>query len=58
MPVKIQKGSILIYRVFDVAEEVNLSRVEELLKSENSKARLKFTRTPRQVVIMRNAIKR
>jgi hypothetical protein len=55
MSVQIQKGSILIYRVFDVAEEVNLSRVEELLKSESNKARLKFTRTPRQVVIMRNA---
>jgi len=55
MSVQIQKGSVLIYRVFDVAEEVNLSRVEELLKSESNKARLKLTRTPRQAVIMRNA---
>ncbi len=52
---KFKKGSILIYRVFDVAEEVNLSRVEDLLKAESSRARLKFTRTPRQAVIMRNA---
>ena len=52
---QIKKGSILIYRVFDIAEEVNLSKVEELLKSESSRARLKFTRTPRQLVIMRNA---
>jgi hypothetical protein len=53
--VSVQKGSILIYRVFDVAEEVNLSRVEELLTTEGSRARLRFTLTPRQVVIMRNA---
>lgn len=52
---EIKKGSILIYRVFDVAEEVNLSKVEELLKSESSRSRLKLTRTPRQLVIMRNA---
>ncbi len=53
--VSIQKGSILIYRVFDVAEEVNLSRVEDLLKTESGKGRLQLTRTPRQLVIMRNA---
>jgi len=53
--VRIQKGSVLIYRVFDIAEEVNLSRVEELLTREVSRSRLRFTLTPRQVVIMRNA---
>ncbi len=54
MSVQIQKGSILVYRVFDVAEEINLSRVEELVKTESSQ-RLKFTRGARQAVIMRNA---
>ena len=53
--IQIRKGSILIYRVFDVAEEINLSHVEVLIKSETIRARLKFTRSPRQVVIMRNA---
>ena len=53
--VRVQKGSILIYRLFDVAEEINLSKVEELLKSESNGSRLKFTRSPRQAVIMRNA---
>jgi hypothetical protein len=53
--VQIQKGCILIYRVYDVAEEVNLSRVEALLKSENNKTRLRFRRNSRQAVIMRNA---
>lgn len=54
MSVQIQKGSILVYRVFDVAEEVNLSKVEELLKTESSQ-RLRFARSARQAVIMRNA---
>ena len=53
--IQIRKGSILIYRVFDVAEEVDLSHVEALIKSETLRTRLKFTRSPRQVVIMRNA---
>lgn len=54
MSIQIQRGSILVYRVFDVAEEINLSRVEELLKTESNQ-RLKFTRGNRQAVIMRNA---
>ena len=53
--VTIQKGSVLIYRVFDIAEEVNLSKVEELLQAESSRSRLRFTLSPKQVVIMRNA---
>ena len=53
--VSIKKGSVMLYRVFDIAEEVNLSMVEELLKSEGSRSRLKFTLPPRQIVIMRNA---
>lgn len=55
MSIQIQKGSILVYRVFDIAEEINLSLVEELLKSAVGGGRLKLTRTPRQLVIMRNA---
>lgn len=56
--INIQKGSILIYRVFDVAEEINLPRVEELLSTPARgavRSRLKFTLTPRQTIIMRNA---
>ncbi len=53
--IQIKKGSILIYRAFDIAEEVNLSKVEELIQSEGDRSRLKFARTPRQAVIMRNA---
>ena len=56
--IEIKKGSILIYRVFDVAEEVNLHRVEELLSEPltgTNRSRLRFTLTPRQTIIMRNA---
>jgi hypothetical protein len=53
--IQINKGSVLIYRVFDVAEEVDLQKVDALIKSGSERARLKFTRSPRQVVIMRNA---
>ena len=55
LDVKIQKGSILIYRVFDVAEEANLVKIDELLKTEGSRARLQFTKTPRPAVVMRDA---
>lgn len=51
----IEKGSILVYRVFDVAEEVDLSKVEQLLKDESGRERLKLARWPRHLVIMRNA---
>ncbi|NDG84401.1 MAG: hypothetical protein EBX52_05095 [Proteobacteria bacterium] len=53
--ISIEKGSVLIYRVFDIAEEIDLHKVELLLKSESSRSRLRFTLPPRQVVIMRNA---
>ena len=53
--VSIKKGSILIYRVFDIAEEINLQRVEEIFNSQTASSRLRFLLTPRQVVVMRNA---
>jgi len=51
--INIKKGSILLYRVFDIAEEIDLTRAEALFKADGT--RLKFTLSPRQVVIMRNA---
>jgi hypothetical protein len=53
--VSIEKGSILIYRVFDIAEEINLQRVEEIFRAQAASSRLRFLLSPRQVVIMRNA---
>lgn len=50
---QILKGSLLVYRVFDVAEEVDLGRVEALLSEPT--ARLRLTRSPRKPVVLRNA---
>ena len=33
MIVKIQKGSVLVYRIFDIAEEINLNRARTLLQN-------------------------
>lgn len=53
---KIKKGSLLIYRVFDIAEEVRLKKVDEIISSDNtSLGRLKISRNPRQWIVMRNA---
>jgi hypothetical protein len=53
--VSIKRGSILIYRVFDIAEEIDLSAVERLLSQETGKARLGFARSSRNAIVMRNA---
>jgi hypothetical protein len=50
----VRKGSILVYRVFDVAEEVDLSSVENILRHETGKSRLRITRGGRNAVVMRN----
>lgn len=41
MTIKIQKGRILIYRVFDIGEEIDLAKAEKTL-SENPTTRSKF----------------
>lgn len=51
----IQSGTILVYRVFDIAEEVDLSRVESILSNASGKSRLSIARGGRNAVIMRNA---
>lgn len=53
--IQIQKGSILIYRVFDIAEEIHLPVVEEVLSREKASSRLKLTRSVRHAVVIRNA---
>lgn len=54
-PIAIEKGSILVYRVFDIAEEVNLSLVEKILSEAISNERLKLKKGPRNAIVMRNA---
>lgn len=55
----IQKGSILVYRVFDIAEEVNLPLVQSILNPGGFQSgqgiRLSLSRVGRNTVIMKNA---
>jgi hypothetical protein len=54
--VKINKGSILIYRVFDLGEEVSLNEVTKLLsKQVEGVSRLSLTKDPRKSIIIREA---
>lgn len=51
----INKGKILIYRVFDIGEEVNLASVENLLKEKSISERYKLARNPKQAIIINDA---
>ncbi|MBL7716137.1 MAG: hypothetical protein JNL01_11795 [Bdellovibrionales bacterium] len=51
----IQKGSIIIYRVFDVAGEINLVEVERIYRARSGGTRLSIARGGRNSPIMRNA---
>lgn len=50
----IEKGQILIYRVFDVAEEIHLKKVEELVQNKDS-SRFRLNRQTRRAVVIKNA---
>jgi len=52
---QILKGKVLIYRLFDIAEEINLITAESVLASESRQRRLQMVRGPRQALVMRNA---
>jgi hypothetical protein len=51
---QILRGSIFVYRVFDIAEEIDLNRVEQILSNEPDRTRLSLARSPRQSLVMRN----
>jgi hypothetical protein len=53
--VTVEKGSILVYRVFDIGEEVDLKVVEKYLRQGSGQTRLGFTRSGKNAVVMRNA---
>jgi hypothetical protein len=54
--IKINKGSILIYRVFDLGEEVALNEVARLLnKNVGGLSRLTLAKDPRKSIIIREA---
>lgn len=52
--VSIEKGKFLIYRVFDIGEEINLSEVEKILRSNTSSSRYKLSRDLKRKAIIIN----
>lgn len=52
--IKIQKGSVFVHRVFDVAHEIDLNLSEKLLNEVQGK-RLELVRDPYKAIIMREA---
>lgn len=50
----ILRGSIFVYRVYDIAEEIDLSKVERILSNAPDRSRLSLSRTPRHSLVMRN----
>lgn len=53
--VQIQEGQILVYRAFDIGQEIDLGKVEAILRENLGRTRVSLTRRARQAVIMRNA---
>jgi hypothetical protein len=51
----IEKGSILIHRVFDVGGEISLARAEHLLSETGKDPRLKFSTNTRKAIIIKDA---
>lgn len=51
---KIEKGSILVYRVFDIAEEIDLAKALQILGQGGSESRLDLSTRNRTAVVVRN----
>lgn len=55
MGVAIEKGTILVHRVFDIAGEISLPRAEQLLSDHAKGPRLKFPTDTRNAIIIKEA---
>jgi len=55
MTTVIEKGSILVHRVFDVAGEISLGRAEHLLSADAKDPRLKFPTDTRKAIIIKDS---
>jgi len=53
--VRIERGKVLIYRVFDIAEEVDLARLEAILAQSQLETRVRVDKKHRPSVVVRNA---
>src|SRR3989338_9460155 len=57
MSTAIQKGSILVHRVFDIAGEISLVRAEQLLSTDVKRPRLFATDTRKAIIIKDSQLK-
>lgn len=55
MGVAIEKGTILVHRVFDIAGEISLPRAEQLLSDDAKGPRLKFPTDTRKAIIIKES---
>ncbi|MGQ0640121.1 MAG: hypothetical protein ACT4P6_05010 [Gemmatimonadaceae bacterium] len=53
--VSVVRGTIIVDRIFDVAEEFDLKRIESDLKGPDESARLKIARSTGHALILRHA---
>ncbi len=53
--IRINRGAVLVYRVYDVAEEIDLAEVERVLSQAQGEGRVRIDRALRQAVVIRNA---
>lgn len=55
MSIKVKKGSVLVYRMFDIAEEVDMQKAEALLRDSRGQARFKVPKYIDRALIMKAA---
>lgn len=53
--IQIEKGSLLVYRVFEIAEEIDLAKAQSVLSQLKEIGRLSISRGARQELVIRNA---
>ena len=53
-PIAIRKGRVIVYRIFDIAEEIDLSAVETALRTAGT-SRLSLARSTGHALVVRNA---
>jgi hypothetical protein len=53
--ISVSRGTIIVFRVFDVAEELDLRRIESDLQASGGSSRLRIARSTRHALILRDA---
>lgn len=54
-PQKLRNGRVIVYRVFDIAEEIDIRKAEEVVAAPDQRGRLEFKMKGQEAVIIRNA---